>query len=417
MVRIDPRLCILCRGGKALCGYAYCPIIAEAMASIKVKKISGRKEFFGSSPPSVFVGRFGYPEVLAGPSAPPVVGDTSIYDLPEKWLVLPIEKILDYRLSLVTARQRVKVSDISKSRLIELLHELVLSVRPIEVEVELLKPPKPIVRLSEYEAPQGPTAPLKNFRIVGSGASARVIESVYSDADMRATSAIIKLYRYGVPITHIQRMLSVGALGRGRRRRLVPTRWSITAVDDTVSKYLIKKVKDLPVISEYRVYVRKHAKNLFLAILTPRHWSFEWMEAWYPNSTWNPGEGEVSIEGDYEGFRGRRTYASIGGCYYAARLATAEHLLSVGRQATAVVLREIYPGFNIPVGVWFVRENLRAMFRAGLIAKVSTFEEVVELINKYTDLGANTWLTKSRLIKYLTCSRSLTDYVGIGEAY
>ncbi len=417
MQSFDPGLCILCRGAKGLCGYAYCPIIAKAMASVKVRRISGRKEFFGSSPPSVFVGRFGYPEVLAGPSAPPVVGDTSIYDLPEKWLILPIEKILDYRLSLVTAKQRVKVSNVGSSRLVELLHELVLSVKPVEVEVELLKPPKPTIRLSEYEAPQGPTAPLKNFRVVGSGVSAKVIESVYDDVDLRATSAIIKLYKHGVPVTHIQRMLSVGALGRGRNRRLVPTRWSITAVDDTISKYLVKKVKDLPVINEYRVYVRRHAKNLFLAVLIPRHWSFEWMEAWYPNSTWNPGGGEVSIEGDYEGFKGRYTYASIGGCYYAARLATAEHLLSVGRQATAVVLREIYPGFNIPIGVWFVRENLRAMYRAGPVAKVGTFEEVVELINKYTDLGSRTWLTKSRLTKYLVGTKSLMDYVRSGGTY
>ncbi len=415
MPKIDPRLCILCRGAKGLCGYAYCPIIARAMALVKVRRVSGRKDLFGSSPPAVFVGRYGYPEVLAGPSTPPVVGDTSIYDLPEKWLALPIEKILDYRLSLVTAKQKIKVTDVSRSRLVELLHELVLSVKPIEVEVELLKPPRPTIRLSEYEAPQGPTAPLKSFRVVGNGASARVIESVYDDVDMKATEAIIKLYEHGVPVTHIQRMLSVGALGRGRSRRLVPTRWSITAVDDTISKYLIRKVKDLPVISEYWVYVRRHTKNLFLAVLIPRHWSFEWMEAWYPNTTWNPGGSEISIEGDYEGFTGRSTYASIGGCYYAARLATAEHLLSVGRQAAAIVLREIYPGFNIPIGVWYVRENLRAMYRAGPVAKVRSFKEVVALIDKHTDLGSRVWLSSSRLLKYLISSKSLVDYIKRGD--
>ena len=406
---VDPRLCVLCRGARRLCGYAYCPIIAEATALVRVRRVSGRRDLFGSSPPSVFVGRYGYPEVLAGPSTPPVVGDTSIYDLPERWLSIPIEKILNYRLSLITARQRVGVGDVGRSRLISKLHELVLSVRPVEVELELSKPPKPLIRLSEYEAPQGPTAPLKSFRVVGSGGSARVIEFVYSDTDLKAVKAIVKLYEHGVPVTHIQRMLSVGALGRGWGRRLVPTRWSITAVDDAISKHLVKRVRELPVLSEFRVYVRRYAKNLFIGILIPRYWSFEWMEAWYPNSTWNPGGGEVVIEGDYEGFTGRSTYASIGGCYYAARLATAEHLLSIGRQATAVVLREIYPGFNIPIGVWFVRENLRAMYRAGPVARAGSVGEVVSAINTYSDLGSKVWVLRSRILRALG-GRTLMDY-------
>jgi len=412
MVMVDPRYCILCRGSKNLCGYAYCPVIAKAIASIKIRKVVGKTSISGSSPPAVFVGRHGYPEVLAGPSTPPVTGDTSVYDLPEKWLSLPLEEVLDYRLSLITARQGVKVGEVGRSRLVELLHELVLSIKPVEVEVELLKPPRPTIRLSEYEAPQGPTAPLKYFRVVGGGSSVKVIESVYEDVDMKATDAVIKLYEYGIPVTHIQRMFSVGALGRGRSRRLVPTRWSITAVDDIVSKYLISKVRGLPLINEYRIYVRKYRKNLFMAILAPRYWSFEWMEAWYPNSTWNPYGSKVCIEGDYEGFTGRSSYASIGGCYYAARLATAEHLVREGRQATAIVLREIYPGFNIPVGVWFVRENLRAMYRSGPVARVSSLKEVAEVVDEYTDLGSSTWFASSRLLRYLLGSKSLMDYVG-----
>ena len=40
----------------------------------------------GSSPPSVFVGSYGYPKVGVGPMVPPIHGNTTLLDNPEKWL-------------------------------------------------------------------------------------------------------------------------------------------------------------------------------------------------------------------------------------------------------------------------------------------------------------------------------------------
>ena len=40
----------------------------------------------GSSPPSVFVGSYGYPKVGVGPMLPPILGDTTVLDKPEEWL-------------------------------------------------------------------------------------------------------------------------------------------------------------------------------------------------------------------------------------------------------------------------------------------------------------------------------------------
>ncbi len=39
----------------------------------------------GTSPPSVFVGSYNYPKVFVGPMVPPIHGDTSLLDSPEKW--------------------------------------------------------------------------------------------------------------------------------------------------------------------------------------------------------------------------------------------------------------------------------------------------------------------------------------------
>ncbi len=407
--KIDARLCAVCRG-KGLCGLSYCPLLARRMALVKLRRVHGSREVYGSSPPSVFVGRYGYPYVSLGPSLPPVTGDTSIYDLPEKWLSLSLERILDYRWSLITGSRRVNIYSVDDP-FIERLHELVLSVKPVDVEVSLEKPPKPMLSFSEYEPPQGPRAPLKEFRVVGNPWIPRVIDKVYSDTDLKAAEAIVELYRSGVPVTHIQRIFSVGALGARKNRRIVPTRWSITAVDDTISKHLVEKIKDYDEISEIEVYVRRYYDNLFIAILVPGKWSFEWMEAWWPGSTWNPGSDEIIVEGDYEGYRGRTTYASIGGCYYATRLAVAEYLYKRKKQATAIVLREIYPGFNLPIGVWFVRENIRAMLRRGPVLKTSEIWEALKIIDRETKLGLRKWLKASKLLQKILYVKRITEYL------
>ena len=47
-----------------------------------LEKVAGN-EIYGSSPPDIFVGRFGYPNVNIGPLVPPELGDTSIMGSPE----------------------------------------------------------------------------------------------------------------------------------------------------------------------------------------------------------------------------------------------------------------------------------------------------------------------------------------------
>jgi len=410
--RIDPRLCAICRG-KGLCGLSYCPLLAKKTATYKLRRIHGSQEVFGTSPPAVFVGRYGYPYVNIGPSVPPETGDTKIYDLPEKWLGLRIEQILDYRWSLVTGSRKYPVRK-RNDPFLEKVHEIVLSLKPVDVEIYLEKPPRPIILFSEYEPPQGPRAPLKDFRIASNPSIPRVLDRVYNDLYLKASEAIIVLYKAGIPVSVIQKVLSVGALGTYMDRRLVPTRWSITAVDDTVSKYLINKIKQYNVINSIEVYMRKYYDNLFIAILYPGKWSFEWMEAWWPGSTWNPGDTEIIIEGDYEGYKGRKTYPEIGGCYFATRLAVAEHLEGRKRQAIAIVLREIYPGFNLPIGVWFVRENIRAMLRQGPVLKTNDMREVLEFINKHTRLGAKKWLNASRLLQRILFHSTIDKYIEKG---
>ena len=81
-------LCGLCRGTKLLCGRSRCPVLVKFHSRDKVTPLIDKLSLGGSSPPSVFIGRFGYPKVSIGPMIPPVMGDTSLIDTPELWFQL-----------------------------------------------------------------------------------------------------------------------------------------------------------------------------------------------------------------------------------------------------------------------------------------------------------------------------------------
>lgn len=401
MQNFDPKLCILCRG-RMLCDLPHCPMLSGY--SIKVDKIS--PEVFGSSPPSIFVGRANYPRVRICPALPPIVGDTTLYDRPELWGDMEIEKILEFRYSLVHGQFISDVRNLG-SREAEILQEISLYDKPVELEVVFEKPPPPKISYDDSIPPMGPTAPAKDVKICSTPRAPRVVEEVYESSDLGAFDAMRLLYEKGIAVSHIQKLLSAGALGINRR--LVPTRWAITAVDDTISRQLVAEIKDFETLDHYRVFVLKEKKNLFMVILTPHNWCFEWGEAWFPNTTWNYGR-EVCVETDWEDLRGRKTYASLGGCYYASRLATAEYLRSIRRQSGAILWREIYPGFKIPIGVWFVREMLRKCFRQNY-AEFSTLQEALRYLSNFSRIGIEEWVRNSKLIGHLERQKTLWNFL------
>ena len=123
----------------------------------------------GASPPSVFVGRYGYPKVRIGPMIPPAHGDTAIMDRPEMWVGKSLEEIAGFRLSLVRGVASVNARDVT-GRYVESLQELAMSDRPAESEATFEKKPladtdlERELRLSTESAPFGPAAPIKTFK-------------------------------------------------------------------------------------------------------------------------------------------------------------------------------------------------------------------------------------------------------------
>jgi len=256
----------------------------------------------------------------------------------------------------------------------------------------------------------GLSAVLKDIRVSDTRADVN-LEKAHSDWDLRAEEALLNLYSADVPVSKIQRALSIGAFGVKKDRRIVPTRWSITAVDSIISRRLIEDmVKDKNPINEYRVHEFSYLGNRFVVLLLPSSWSYEWIEAWYPGTTWNPENYSIAMGGDWEGYKGRTSYASIGGCYYAVRLAAAEHLASQGRQAAVVAMREIHPSFVTPLGVWINRESVREALKMNP-QKYDTLEEALSHIHSRFTVKIDEWINTSSLLKNTLYQEKLTKYL------
>ncbi|HJW65156.1 MAG TPA: Nre family DNA repair protein, partial [Candidatus Bathyarchaeia archaeon] len=356
-------LCVVCKGARFLCGKTRCPIMLKVNYFLKSVPLMASEDIAGFSPPSVFIGRIGYPNVYAGPLVPPVDEDTSLYDMPEQWFGRTMDEIVGFRSLLVRGKYRVHVQKFNEAgKIIDQTRELALAENSVDMELNLTKKPRGSIFMDDEVQPFGPSAPIRDLHL-GNARFEHRVEKAYRDTDLKAVPAVRELYGKGVLVTKIQKAFSVGAFGLEKNRRLVPTRWSITAVDDIISKYLVTEVKTFPEINEYRVYESVYLDNIFEILMIPAQWSYESMEAWYPGTVWNPNGTSTAIFSDWEGNSGRTTYAQIGGCYYSARLAVCELLVKERRQATVVVLREARPGYIMPVGVWQVRENVRNAMR------------------------------------------------------
>jgi len=403
--------CVACKGGKFLCGKTRCPLLVRADFYLKAMPLINRLDIDGASPPSVFVGRIGYPYVYAGPMVPPVHEDTSLYDLPELWFGKSIDEIVGFRSLLVRGKHRVHVSRFEEAgKIMDQTRELALSVNPVDVELALTKPPRRNLVLDDEVQPFGPSAPMRDLR-VGTARWDQQIEKAYYDIDLKATDAVRSLYEKGVLVTKIQRAFSVGAFGIEQNRRLVPTRWSITAVDSILSKDLMEKIKTFPEINEYRVYESRYLDNIFEVLMLPQAWSYEAQEAWYPGTIWNPSGTSVWHLAASEGYDGRTTYAEIGGCYYAARLAVSEQLVKERRQATVIVLRESRPGYIMPVGVWQVRENVRNAMRQPPL-KFNKLDEALQRIASQFQIPIQEWIRHSKLLQDALFQKRVTQYFG-----
>ncbi|AFD00059.1 hypothetical protein Mtc_1305 [Methanocella conradii HZ254] len=405
-------LCVECKGAKMLCAKARCPLLVKYYAAVRQKQFIDNA-FIRGSAPGVFVGRYGYPAVSIGPLLPPILGDTSELDTPEMWLGKSIDDIVSMRSSLVRGLYRVNVKKIDHfTKIVEDLQLLSMADRPIDTSAEFYRKPAGRIELDDEVQPFGPSAPLKKMEM-GNFRLDQRLEKAHYDTDLPARDAVLSLYGHDVLVTRIQRAFSMGAFGAKKSRRLVPTRQSITAVDSMIGEALVEDVKRLPIINEFRVFESWQLDNRFIVLMLPETWGYELVEAWYPDTIWNPAGRDIMVISDHELGSGRKEYARIGGCYYAARLATAEYLVKEKRQARVVILREAHSGYIMPVGVWNVRENVRAALR-GPYEAFSSLEAALAYVQSRFDIPIKRWTLNSFVLKDGRFQRRLSDFGGAG---
>ncbi len=320
-----------------------------------------KKSFQGLSPPSVFIGSHNYPKVNTGVLSPQQQTDSQLMDSPDKWYSedYSIEKVASLRTSLVNSKRKLKVKETDK--FLDNTREIAMARRPVDIEVSLSKRPNASIS-GGRTAPVSASGDIERFELGENPTVARKVEKAFYDTDLKAETGVKELYSKGVDNYKIQQSLSTGMLGEEEKRELVPTRWSITATDDMISKKLRERVRHYSRIDKIEYYRNSYVGNDFHIFLVPGKWEYELMEFKRSGSVWNSAKNTY-IAQNYEPYSGRTDYAEqTAGAFYATRLGIMEHLDKRKKQAKALVLRDVTPDYWAPLGVWVIRETVRNAF-------------------------------------------------------
>ena len=327
--------------------------------------------YVGSVAPGIFVGSANYPDVSAGILAPVGREDAAErFETSAAWYEegVSIADVFERRTSLLNSARTATATNVHDAwdGFLGVQREVAIADRPVSVEIGLADRPALDLDVGrdDVATPTGPRAPATGAGLSENPHVPRAIEKTLEDDDWRAEGAMTYLYRRGFDVYEINSVLAAGALGRGERRRLVPTRWSITAVDDCLGRFLRGRIRSAPSIDAVEVHHASFLGNEFWVVLAPGDWEYELVECKSPGSVWNPDpEAGVWVASDHEGRDGRTGYPEeTAGAYHAARLGVLDHLADRGRRAKALVLRHVSPDYWGPAGVWQVRETVRDAF-------------------------------------------------------
>lgn len=386
----------------------------EEIPKINIKKIF-KSDFQGSSP-APFIGGHGYPKVNIGILSPQFSGDTSYYDSPKLWSKgnFAIGQIASMRYGLVNSRTQCSIKEVSKgNKFLDICQEIGMTTKAVELEINLKNKPSLNLKPEQEVIPFGPRAEMKKARITANTKIDSKVERVVSDTDLKSVSAILNLYNQGFEESLLNKVLSVGNLGLKKDRKLVPTRWSITAVDDTVGKQLINEAKDFKT-GDFRVYFGGGWGNFYLILFFPEVWSYELFETYLEKKV-NPWSKSGHLYStDYEDYNGRKNYAEeTAGGYYAARLPILEEMKRLKRQNSCLTFRFITPKYNTPLGVWVCRESTRKSLQNRSIefsSKELMIEYAKELIKRKFGFNLEILISKSELLKNLVSQKKLSEF-------
>ncbi len=374
----------------------------EKEHSFILGKTLNLKQFSGSTPPEIFVGRWNYPHVYTGILSPPELGDTTLLSSPEAWHShkLAIKEILSNRQKLIYARTSTHIKS-QNSKFLPVFHEVAMTHKSVATEFKL----KNALVKNEEQAPNSPliskAGEIESAKLQENAPVKPKIDYLVNDKDIKSKDAILELDKSRIDTSLIIKILSAGLLGLRKNRKLVPTRWSITAVDDTLSKEKLKKIKLFPQLSEILVFNAEYLGNHYEFLLLPGTFFFEVIEISIKNQ---------GVWQDHESFFLRKTYAQdVTGAYYVNRLALTEYLEKIKRQAQCLVIREVRPEYNVPLGVGILRQTSREAF-SKMPEKFNSITEAFVEIQKRLKLPLEKFTSKSNLLKSYGKQKTLRNF-------
>ena len=152
--------CLQCKGGRLLCGLGSCPLLAKIDLKNPVAERLNEAMFGPSS--SVFIGWKDYPIIYAGPMTSIEEKGADKFDNPGSWYGLGFDDIIRMRSLLVRGKQ--KHSILERGRFVDGMHELALSVRPVDVETHYQGKPAFSLSFSPISQPMGASGYLKSSK-------------------------------------------------------------------------------------------------------------------------------------------------------------------------------------------------------------------------------------------------------------
>jgi hypothetical protein len=388
-----------------------CPEHSNANALFKSVDLLQSKDFYGKAP-NVFIGSYGYPNVNIGILSPPErKEDTWLYDAPNFWAEQQFDKqsIIGLRSSLINSRFKASVKD-NNSKFLEAAQEISMASKPVDVDIILQKKPYFKLNINDITMPHGPKADLTSFKLAENPSIPTKVDKIVSDTDLKSVEGLNILYNKGINENDLIKLLSVGNLGIKLQRRLVPTRWSITAVHDQLGKSIINGLKDNN-HSDHTLFFGGYMHNYFLVMFFPDVWAFELFETYVPEVQ---SLRKLSFTTDFEFYGGRKSYAKncVGG-YYAARLAVLEKMKEMKKQGTVLVLRFTTFEYDVSLGVWVVLEATRKALESHPL-KFDSREEMLkyakEMIQAKFEVSINQFLFKSQVLKQIKTQKKLFNY-------
>ncbi len=378
--------CAVCKGN-LLCGRQKCPLLQkfQFLKTIDLKPGNIEKP----TPPSAFVGRMGYPSVFVGPLISTKAENPEHLDSPWLWEG-SVEDVIGLRMSLLRGMRRLGVEKASDpDRFLLNIQEATASIKAIDLNAEIDR----IHRRPTFGdtiQPIGISAEVKRIELSENPKIPAKVEKAYYD-DLKSVEAVKTLFDSGFSTYYLQKIFSLGMLGMQKKRKLVPTRWSITAVHDILGEEIKKEIALYPEVDETLLFSYEHFGNRFEVIFSPGEFNFQLIEIWIKQSFWSPERTWIGY--DSEGILPKKDYSNLSGGYYAARLPVLEYMQKIRRKGSVIVLREISPAYCAPLGVWVVEEGVRRAV-AGNPLKFETLDDAVKAAASKLKTNSTLWVGK-----------------------